>query len=107
MELAQMASSDIYVQITATSGLSARSKSVVVLVPRNAIEKCKSTLHSSKDDDETIARQLADPVASYVFTHRPTFGAFRVAYSFTEAPPPEIEHEPPELTRGELKAWLV
>jgi hypothetical protein len=102
-----MASVDIYVQITATSGLSARSKSVVVLVPGNAIEKYKSTLHVSKEDDEAIARQLADPVAAYVFTHRPIFGRLRVAYSFTRALPPEIEHEPPELTRGELKAWLV
>jgi hypothetical protein len=102
-----MASTDIYVQITATSGLSARSKSVVILVPRNAIDKCRSTLQSSKDDDEAIARQLADPVATYVFTHRPSFGRFQVAYSFMTAPPPEIEQESPELTRGDLKAWLV
>jgi hypothetical protein len=107
MELAKMASSDIYVQITATSGPSGRSKSVVVLVPQRAIDECKSMPHLSKEDDEAIARQLADPVATYVFTHRPTFGRFRVAYSFTRALPPEIEHEPPELTRGELKAWLV
>ncbi|HEX6564858.1 MAG TPA: hypothetical protein VF020_11270 [Chthoniobacterales bacterium] len=59
------------------------------------------------EKDETIAERLADPVASYVFTHRPGFGRFRVAYSFTTTPPPEIEHEAPELTRGELKAWLV
>jgi len=102
-----MDSTDIYVQITATSEVSARSKSVIVLVPRNAIEKCKSTLHSSEEDDEAIARQLADPVASYVFTHRRTLDRFRVAYSFAKTAPPEIEHEPPELTRGELEAWLV
>ncbi|MBV8211734.1 MAG: hypothetical protein JOZ08_00750 [Verrucomicrobia bacterium] len=102
-----MASTDIYVQITATSDFSARSKSVVVLVPGNAIEKYRSTLHSNRDDDEAIARQLADPVASYVFTHRSSFGRFRVAYSFTAARPPEIAREPPELSRGDLKAWLV
>ncbi|MBV8102373.1 MAG: hypothetical protein JOZ31_24780 [Verrucomicrobia bacterium] len=102
-----MTSCDVYVQITATSGQSGRSKSIVVLVPQNAIEKYKSTLHLSKEDDEAIARRLADPVASYVFTHRPTFGRFRVAYSFTKTLPPEIEREPPELTRGQLKAWLV
>jgi hypothetical protein len=102
-----MASGNIYVQITATSGLSGRSKSVVVLVPGNAIDEFKSRLHLSKDDDETIARRLADPVASYVFTHRDTFGRFRVAYTFTTTPPPEIEKESPELTRGDLKAWLV
>lgn len=102
-----MASADIYVQITATSASSSRSKSVVVLVPRNAIEEYKSQVHATKDADELVARRLADPVASYVFTHRPTFGKFRVAHSFTTVPPPEIEQEPPELTRGNLKAWLV
>jgi hypothetical protein len=102
-----MASRDIYAQITATSGLSGRSKSVVVFVPRSAIEEYKSKCHAVKEDDETIARRLANPLASYVFTHRSTFGGFRVAYSFTKTPPPEIEHEPPELTRGELQAWLV
>lgn len=102
-----MASDDIYVQITATSGISGRSKSVVVLVPPNAIQEYKSKCHAIKEEDETIARRLADPVASYVFTHRSSFGGFRVAYSFTKTPPPEIQHEPPELTRGELKAWLV
>jgi hypothetical protein len=102
-----MASGDIYVQITATSSLSGRSKSVVVLVPGNAIEEYKSRLHAGKDENETIARKLADPLAGYLFTHRPTFGRFRVAHSFTTTPPPETEQEPPELTRGELKAWLL
>jgi hypothetical protein len=102
-----MASGDIYVQITASSDLSGRSKSVVVLVPGNAIEEYKSRLHAGKDENETIARKLADPLAGYLFTHRPTFGRFRVAHSFTTTPPPETEQEPPELTRGELKAWLL
>jgi hypothetical protein len=102
-----MASGDIYVQITATSGLSGRSKSVVVLVPANAIEEYKSRLHGSKEENETIARKLADPLAGYLFTHRPTFGRFTVAHSFTTTPPLETENEPPELTRGELKAWLL
>jgi hypothetical protein len=102
-----MASADIYVQITATSASSGRSKSVVVLVLRSAIEEYKSRLQATKDDDQSVARRLADPLASYVFTHRPAFGNFRVAYSFTKTPPPEIQHEPPELTRGELKAWLL
>jgi hypothetical protein len=102
-----MASTDIYVQITATTTSSGRSKSVVVLVPQNAIEEYKSRLQAATEEDQSVARRLADPVASYVFTHRPTFGNFRVAYAFTKSPPPEIQHEPPELTRGELKAWLV
>jgi hypothetical protein len=101
-----MASADIYVQITATAG-SGRSKSVVGLIPRNAIEEYQSRFPATEDEDQSVARRLADPVAGYVFTHRPTFGTFRVAYSFTKTPPPEIEQEPPELTRGDLKAWLV
>ena len=102
-----MSSSDIYVQVTATSGASGRSKSVVVLVPRRKIEECKAAIESKKPDDESIARQLADPLASYVFTHRPSFGSFKVAYAFSAVPPPEIASESPELTRGDLKAWLL
>jgi hypothetical protein len=102
-----MAFADIYVQITATANFSGRSKSVVVLVPGNAIEEYKSRFQATKDGDQSVARRLADPVATYVFAHRSSFGNFRVAHSFSTAPPPEIEHEPPELTRGELKAWLV
>jgi hypothetical protein len=102
-----MASVDIYVQINATATVSGRSKSVVVLVPRNAIQEYKSKCQAIKEEDEIIARRLADPLASYVFTHRSTFGRFRVAYSFTKTPPPGIERELPELTRGDLKAWLV
>ena len=102
-----MASVDIYVQITATSSISDRSKSVVVLVPRNAIQEYKSKCHAVKEDDKTIARRLADPLASYVFTHRSTFGGFRVTHAFSTTPTVEIEHQAPELTRGNLKAWLV
>lgn len=102
-----MASPDIYIQITATTISSGRSKSVVVLVPQNAIEEYKSRFQVTKDEDQSVATRLADPLASYVFTHRSTFGNFRVAYSFAKTPPPEIQHELPELTRGELKAWLV
>jgi hypothetical protein len=102
-----MASVDIYVQITATAAVSGRSKSVVVLVPQSAIEDYKSQLHVTEEDDQSVARRLADPVAGYVFTHRPTFGRFRVAHAFSTTPPVEIEHQAPELTRGNLKAWLV
>jgi hypothetical protein len=98
---------DIYVQVTATSGLSGRAKSVVVLVPRKIIEECKSKIQGKKIDDQSTARELVDPLASYVFTHRDTFGRFDVKHSFSTTPPPEIEHESPELTRGELKAWLL
>ena len=102
-----MMSGDIYVQVTATSDLSRPSKSVVVLVPRKIIEEYKSKTGTEKYDVQSIARKLADPLASYVFTHRPTFGSFKVAHSFSATPPPEIDRESPELTRGDLKAWLL
>ena len=102
-----MPSTDIYVQITATAASSGRSKSVVVLVPQTTIEEYKSRLLVTKDEDQSVARRLADPLASYVFTHRSTFGRFKVAHAFSTTPPAEIAHEAPELTRGDLKAWLV
>ena len=100
-------SGDIYVQVTATAQGTGRAKSVVVLVPREAIDGYKSEMGARKIDDQSIARELADPLASYVFTHRSTFGSFRVAYAFSEVAPPEIGREAPELTRGELRAWLM
>jgi hypothetical protein len=102
-----MPSGDIYVQITANSSASGRSKSVVVLVPRSAIEKHKSRFRLLDEEDEAIAQRLADPAAGYVFTHRSTFGRFQVRHSFTLTPPWEIENESPELTRGNLKVWLL
>jgi hypothetical protein len=102
-----MASVDIYVQITATATGSDHSKSVVVLVPQSAIAEYKSRLPATQDEDQSVARRLADPVAAYVFTHRPSFGGFKVAHAFSTTPPAEIEHEAPELTRGDLKAWLM
>ena len=98
--------SDVYVQVTA-SGLSGRAKTVLVLVPGKVIEEYKSKIHGKKIDDQSIARELADPLASYVFTHRDTLGRFEVEHGFSTTLPPEIEHDSPELTRGELKAWLL
>jgi hypothetical protein len=98
---------DIYVQVTATSDVTRRSKSVVVLVPRKVIEEYKSKIGTKKYNDQLIARQLADPLASYVFTHRSTFGSFKLAHSFYPTPLPGIERELPEVTRGDLKAWVL
>jgi hypothetical protein len=102
-----MGSGDIYVLVTATFVGSDHIKSVVVLVPRKSIEEYRSSVPGGKPNDESIARELADPVASYVFTHRPAFGSFRVAHSFSGTPPPEIEGEAPEFTREEVKAWVL
>jgi hypothetical protein len=100
-----MASGDIYVQVTATPSANRRPKSIVVLVPRKSIEDCRTS--AKKSDDYSIARHLSDPLASYLFTHRASFGSFKVAYSFSLFPPPEIKGESPELTRGDLKAWVL
>ena len=102
-----MATGDFYVQVTASPDTSHPSKSVVVLVPRKIIEEHKSKIGTKKRDDQSIARSLADPLASYVFTHRATFGSFKVDHFFSAAPPPEIASESPELTRGDLKAWVL
>jgi hypothetical protein len=100
-------SGNIYVQVTATSGRTGRTKSVVVLVPKKAIDEYRSAIGAKKIDEPSIARALADPLASYVFTHRSTFGDFKVAYSFSRTAPTETLRESPELTRGDLKAWLL
>ena len=102
-----MASDDIYVQVTATPDASRRPKSIVVLVPRKSIEEYKSTKATKKFDDHSIARHLANPLAMYLFTHRASFGNFKVAHLFSLTPPPEIEGESPEFMRGDLKAWVL
>jgi hypothetical protein len=100
-------SGDVYVQITATPTGSGRPKSVVVLVPRKAVAEYAGKVGTRKWDDQAIARHLADPLAMYIFTHRASFGSFEVARLFSETSPPEIEGESPELTRGDLKAWVL
>jgi hypothetical protein len=98
---------DIYVQMTATPTGSGRPKSVVVLVPRKAVAEFTGKIAAKKLDNLAIAQHLADPLAMYLFTHRASFGPFKVACFFSETSPPEIEGESPELTRGDLKAWVL
>jgi hypothetical protein len=102
----RMTPGDIYVQVTATSEVSGRCRSVVVLVPGKTIEGYKKPA-ANKYDDQAIARQFADPLVRYIFTHRSTLGSFKIAHSFSATPPPEIEREPPDFTRDDLKAWLL
>ena len=102
-----VSSACIYVQVTATSDNSKHPKSVVVLVPRQNIEDYKQKMGIKKSDENPIAQKLADPLAKNVFTHRATFGTFKVAYSFSVTAPPEIAGESPEFTQGDLKAWLL
>ena len=102
-----MASSDIYVQVTATSETSSSPKSLVVLVPRKNIEDHKSRMPRNSADDKLIARELADPLATNLFTHRASFGHFRVSHSFYSVPLPEIEGKPPEFAHNGLQAWIL
>jgi hypothetical protein len=98
-----MASGDIYVQITATPVGSGGPRSVVVLVPRSQIEEYRISGKKS----EAIAQQLAEPLAMNVFTHRASFGNFKVTHSFFPEAPPEIEGKPPDFALRGLKAWVL
>jgi hypothetical protein len=98
-----MESGDIYVQVTATPDGSGRAKAVIVLVPRKIIEEYQI----SGKKPEAIARHLAGPLAMNVFTHRASFGNFKMAYSFSSDPLPEIESELPDFALRGLKAWVL
>jgi hypothetical protein len=98
---------DIYLQVTASSQSSGRSRSVIILVPRANIEKFKSQKNDLKSDDHSVARSLAEPLAGYAFTHRTIFSSFELSHSFLPAPPREIEGKSPNLSQSGLKAWVL
>ena len=102
-----MPPSDIYVQMTASSESSGKSRSVVVLVPRANIEHFRRQKNDSKSDDHFVAASLAKPLAEYAFTHRTIFSTFELTHSFSVVPPPEIEGRSPNLSQSGLKAWIV
>jgi len=102
-----MPSGDIYVQITATSAASERSKSVVVLVPRENIENFRKQKTNRISDDHAIALSLAEPLARYAFTHRTIFSEFEISHSFSNTAPTEIEGRSPNLSQSGLKAWAI
>jgi hypothetical protein len=98
---------DIYVQITASSPASGKSRSVVVLVPRANREKFRREQHDAKSDENAVARTLAEPLAGYAFTHRTIFSAFEISQLFLSAPPKELEGRSANLTQSGLKAWIL
>ncbi len=102
-----MSKGDIYVQLTASSGFSGISRSVVVLVPRANIEKFREQQNDSKSDDHYVAKSLADPLAKYAFTHRTIFSTFEISHSFHQSPPSEIKDRSPNISQSGLKAWVV
>jgi hypothetical protein len=104
---AMTTSVDTYVQITASSQSSGKSRSVIVLVPRANIENFRRQKSDSKSDDHSIAKILAEPLAGYAFTHRTIFSAFELSHSFLTTPPSEIEGRSPNLSQSGLKAWVI
>jgi hypothetical protein len=102
-----MPSGDIYVQITATSEASEKSRSVIVLVPRENIENFRKQKNDRMSNDHAIAQSLAEPLARYAFTHRTIFSRFEISHAFSETPPTEIEGRSPNLSQSGLKAWAI
>jgi hypothetical protein len=100
-------STDLYVQITAISKQSDSTRTVVVFVPGQSISDSGKQASHREFDAQTIARKLANPIARNVFTHRASFGSFRLAYLISTAPPLEIEGKPPEFVQAGLKAWII
>ena len=102
-----MASEDIYVQVTASQGSAGKARSVFVLVPAKIRQSFRKTSQVKPDEENAIARKLAEPFAKYAFTHRTIFDDYEVSYAFYENEPSEIEGRPPHLTQDRLQAWIV
>jgi hypothetical protein len=98
---------DIYVQITASSASSGKSRSVVILVPSANRENFRREKHDLKSDENAVAKSLAEPLAGYAFTHRTIFSTFEVSHLFLSAPPKEIEGRSANLSQSGLKAWIL
>jgi hypothetical protein len=101
-----MPGNDIYVQVTASFGSSAKSRSVVVFVPRKNIARAIEQ-EGSDSDDTAIAKSLAAPLVKYAFTHRQISPAYTLSYSFYAAAPTEIRGQSPNLSQAGLKAWII
>jgi hypothetical protein len=102
-----MPGSDIYVQVTASSGASAKSRSVVVFVPRKNIDMAKQQKGTSQSDDTAIAKALAEPLAMYAFNHRQIFPGYSLSCFFYLNAPAEIHGKSPNLSQAGLKAWII
>jgi hypothetical protein len=102
-----MPGSDIYVQVTASSGASAKSRSVVVFVPRKNIDRAKEQKGATQSDDAATAKSLIEPLVTYAFHHRQIFAGYSLSYSFYPSAPAEIEGRSPNLSQAGLKAWII
>ena len=102
-----MASDDIYVQVTASQGSAGKSRSVIVLVPAKIRQSFSEGRQSKPDEENAMARKLAEPFAKYAFMHRTIFDQYEVSYAFYVNEPLEIKGRPPQLTQDGLQAWMV
>jgi hypothetical protein len=102
-----MVSSDIYVQVTASPERFGPPKSVIVFVPGKNIEDYKLQISRKRVGNNEVAQNLAEPLVMNVFTHRASFGPFKVARAFSSTPPPEIGSKSPEFVQNGLKAWVL
>jgi hypothetical protein len=102
-----MPADDIYVQITASSESSAKSRTAIVRVPRACIDKFRQEKNDFRSEDNIVAKSLAEPLAGYAFRHRTIFSTYKVAYSFSLTSPLEIEAKSPNLSQAGLKAWVI
>jgi hypothetical protein len=100
-------SDDIYVQVTASQDSAGKSRSVIVLVPASIRQSFRETGQSKPNQENAIARKLAEPFAKYAFTHRTVFDHYEVSYAFYENEPSEINGRLPQLTQDGLQAWIV
>jgi hypothetical protein len=102
-----MPNDDIYIQITASSESSNKSRTAIVYVPRTSIDKFREEKNDFRSDDNAVAKLLADPLARYAFTHRTIFSTYKLACSFSLTPPAEIDGRSPNLSQAGLKVWVV
>ena len=102
-----MASEDIYVQVTASQDSAGKSRSIFVLVPAKIRQSFRETSQVKPDEENAIARKLAEAFAKYAFTHRTIFDHYEVSYAFYKHEPSEIKDRPPQLTQDGLQAWIV
>ncbi len=102
-----MSADQIYVQVTASSESSGKSRTAIVRVPRANIEKYRQEKNDFHSDENAVAKALAEPLAAYVFTHRSIFSTYTVAYFYSSEAPPEIEGLSANVSQAGIRAWVT
>ena len=60
---------------------------MIVLVPTKIRQSFREVGKSKPDEENAIARKLAEPFAKYAFTHRTIFDHYEVSYAFYKDEP--------------------